>query len=163
MWRTPLEQSRTAALYLGLILSHVGGGGSTGKLLCLPGQRATLPCSYHYEDQMHIFQLSIQWRSPLNELLCHYIKHKAFQNCTAGYTISYSPGNITLTVLQARLEDFGTHVCSVSKRHEFSDYSIELARMSDSVTSAPTGGMNQSGLTWRLIILHALACLLVCT
>ncbi|GLD55712.1 hyaluronan and proteoglycan link protein 4-like protein [Lates japonicus] len=131
MWRTPLEQTGTAALYLGLILSHLVGEGSVVKVLCQPGERVTLPCSYHYEDHTHISQLSVQWRSPHNELLCHYIKHKAFQNCTAGYTIIYSPGSITLTIQQVKMEDFGAHVCSVGKRHEFSDYNIELARMPD--------------------------------
>ncbi|KAK2853644.1 hypothetical protein Q5P01_006305 [Channa striata] len=104
--------------------------GSVVKVLCQPGQRVTLPCSYHYEDQTHISQLSVQWRSPHNQLLCHYIKHKDFQNCTMGYTMTYSPGTITLTIQQVRVEDFGAHVCSVSKRHEFSDYSIELANAS---------------------------------
>ena len=96
---------------------------------CRPGERVTLPCSYHYEDDTHISQLSVQWKSPGNELLCHYIKHKAFQNCTPGYAIVYSPGSITLTVQRVGAGDFGVHVCSVAKRHEFSDYSVEVARM----------------------------------
>ncbi|XP_071345794.1 CD276 antigen-like [Trachinotus anak] len=161
MWKTPLEQTWTAALYLGLVLSHLVGEGSVVKVLCQPGERVTLLCSYHYEDHTNVSQLSVQWRSPHNELLCHYIKHKAFQNCTAGYTIIYAPGNITLTIQQVRMEDFGVHVCSVSKRHEFSDYSIELARMSESVTSAPKSRGSQSGHTWTLILLHTLA-LFVC-
>ncbi|XP_078141411.1 uncharacterized protein LOC144539621 [Centroberyx gerrardi] len=162
MWRTTfLEHSRTAALCLGLVLSHLVGEGSVVKVLSQPGQRVTLPCSYHYEDHTHITQLSVQWRSPRNELLCHYIKHKAFQNCTVGYTISYTPGSITLTVQEVKMEDFGAHVCSVSKRHEFTDYSIELAMMTEPVTSAPTSGWSQSGHTRRLILLPALS-LFIC-
>ncbi|KAA8579328.1 hypothetical protein FQN60_010668, partial [Etheostoma spectabile] len=115
MWRTPVEQTGTAALYLGLVLSHLvgeGGEGSVVKVLCQQGQRVTLPCPYHYEDHAHISQLSVQWRSPHNELLCHHIKHKAYQNCTQGYTITYSPGSITLTIQHVSVEDFGAHVCS---------------------------------------------------
>lgn len=100
------------------------------KVLCRPGQRVSLPCSYHYEDGSQVSQLSVQWRSPRNELLCHYIKHKSFQNCSAGYDMSYSPGSITLTIQEVRAEDYGAHVCSVSKRHEFSDHRVELDRMS---------------------------------
>lgn len=104
--------------------------GSAVKVLCQPGQLVTLPCTYHNEDNTQVSQLSVQWRSPHNELLCHYIKHKAFQNCTAGYSITNTSGSITLTVQQVKMEDFGAHVCSVSTRDEFSDYSIELVRMS---------------------------------
>ncbi|KAM4593478.1 uncharacterized protein PAE49_007816 isoform 2-T2 [Odontesthes bonariensis] len=163
MWTAAVEQTGTAALYLGLVLSHLVGEGSAEKVFGRPGEPVTLPCSYHYEDGAHISQLSVQWRSPLNELLCHYIKHKAFQNCSAGYAISYSPGSIALSIHQVRPHDLGTHVCSVSKRHEFSDYSIELDSMAESVTSAPTGGVKHSGLTWSLAVLHALTCLFVCT
>ncbi|KAG7242771.1 hypothetical protein INR49_020146 [Caranx melampygus] len=130
MWRTSLEQVVTAALYLGLVLSHMVGEASVVKVLCRPGEQVTLLCSYHYEDEAHISQLSVQWRSPGNELLCHYIKHKFYQNCTAGYSIAYSPGSITLTIQRVSMEDFGVHVCSVNKRHEFSDHSILVARMS---------------------------------
>ncbi|KAK9542213.1 hypothetical protein VZT92_000093 [Zoarces viviparus] len=160
MRRTPLDQTGTA-LYLGLVLSHLVGEGSVVKVLCRPGQRVTLPCLYHYEDHAHISQLSVQWRSPSNELLCHYIKHKAYQNCTAGYAVAYRPGSITLTVQRVDTRDFGAHVCSVSKPHEFSDYSVELARMSESVTSAPKSGGNQSGVTWTLVLLLTLS-LFVC-
>ncbi len=38
----------------------------------------------------------------------------------------YNPGNITLIIADVRQEDFGRHVCSVSKLHEFSDFNIEL-------------------------------------
>lgn len=103
--------------------------GSVVRVLCRPGQTVTLPCSYHYENDTQLSQLSVQWRSPNNELLCHYIKHKSFQNCSDGYSIAYRPGSITLTIQRVRTEDFGAHVCSVSKRHEFSDYSVELDRM----------------------------------
>ncbi|KAI3377887.1 hypothetical protein L3Q82_008465 [Scortum barcoo] len=111
-----------------LHISHCFLKSSVVRVLCQLGQPVTFPCSYHYEDQAHISQLSVQWRSPNNELLCHYIKHKAFQNCTDGYAISYSPGSIALTVQRVNMDDFGFHVCSVSKRHEFSDYSVELSR-----------------------------------
>ncbi|KAM7424707.1 hypothetical protein PAMA_000862 [Pampus argenteus] len=152
---------RTAALYLGLVLSHLGGEGSVVKVLCQPGERVTLPCTYHYEDHTNISQLSVQWRSPNNELLCHYIKHKAFQNCTAGYAFTYSPGSITLSILHVNMDDFGSHVCSVSKRHEFTDFSVDVVKMSDSVTSTPQSGSTQSGLDWRLVLLHSLV-LFVC-
>ena len=84
---------------------------------------------YHYEDQSNIPQLSVQWRGPNNGLLCHYIKHKGFQNCTEGHSMTYIPGKITLTIKEVKMDDFGSHVCSVSKRHEFSDFSLELAMM----------------------------------
>ncbi|KAM9318844.1 uncharacterized protein KZ484_023155 [Pholidichthys leucotaenia] len=161
MLRKRLQQTGTAALYLGLILSHFIQGSGI-KVFSQPGQSVTLLCSYHYEDQVHIPQLSVQWRSPHNELLCHYIKHKDFQKCTPGYNIKYSPGSISLTIQQARPEDLGTHVCSVSKPHEFSDYRIELASKSESNTSAPMSGVNQSGFTGRLLVLHTFTCLLLC-
>lgn len=44
--------------------------------------------------------------------------------------MTYRPGSIALTIQQVRLQDYGPHVCSVSKRDEFSDYSVELARAS---------------------------------
>ncbi|KAM8762393.1 uncharacterized protein AB9X84_007183 isoform 1-T3 [Acanthopagrus schlegelii] len=131
--------------------------GSVVRVLCRPGQAVTLPCSYHYEDDTQLSQLSVQWRSPNNELLCHYIKHKSFQNCSDGYSITYRPGSITLTIQRVRTEDFGTHICSVSKRHEFSDYSVELDRMPDSVTSAPNSGWTRSGPSWTLwVLVHML-------
>ncbi|KAM9366181.1 uncharacterized protein ABDE67_007547 [Symphorus nematophorus] len=161
MWRTAVDRQKgTAALYFGLVLSHLVGGKVGGsaevRVFCQPGQSVTLPCSYHYEDDAHVSQLSVQWRSPDNELLCHYIKHKAFQNCTMGYSISYTPGSITLSIQRVRTQDFGAHVCSVSKRHEFSDFSVELVRTSDSVTSAPNTGWSQSGPAWSLLLLHTL-------
>lgn len=99
-------------------------------MFCQPGHRVTLPCFYPYEDRSALSQLSVQWRSPDNQLLCHYIKHKDFQRCDEGYHMTYRPGSITLTVQRVRLQDFGPHVCSVSKRDEFLDYSVELARAS---------------------------------
>jgi len=87
-----------------------------------------MPCQYEYETQGSIQQLSLQWRSPRNQLLCHLIKHKKYSNCTAGYSVHYNPGNITLIIAEVRQEDFGSHVCSVSKLHEFSDFSIELSQ-----------------------------------
>ncbi|KAM8762396.1 uncharacterized protein AB9X84_007183 isoform 2-T4 [Acanthopagrus schlegelii] len=157
MWRTAADQTGTAALYFGLVLSQFVGEGSVVRVLCRPGQAVTLPCSYHYEDDTQLSQLSVQWRSPNNELLCHYIKHKSFQNCSDGYSITYRPGSITLTIQRVRTEDFGTHICSVSKRHEFSDYSVELDRMPDSVTSAPNSGWTRSGPSWTLwVLVHML-------
>ncbi len=105
--------------------------GGVVKVLCQPGQQVSVPCSYHYEDDTHVSQLSVQWRrSPNDKLLCYYIKHKAFENCTAGYSITYSPGNITLTIQRVTMEDFEAHVCFVSIREEFVDYSFELVRIS---------------------------------
>lgn len=43
--------------------------------------------------------------------------------------MTYIPGKITLTIKEVKMDDFGSHVCSVSKRHEFSDFSLELAMM----------------------------------
>ncbi|XP_013883489.1 uncharacterized protein LOC106532049 [Austrofundulus limnaeus] len=135
-------------LYLGLVLvlSQLLGPGGSVKVLCRPSRSVSLPCSYHYEDRTNVSQLSVQWRSPHNELLCHYIKHKSFQNCSAGYTIRYRPGSIQLLVLQVRTRDIGTHICSVSKRHDFSDFRVELAVEADSTTSTPVGGANHSGV-----------------
>lgn len=44
--------------------------------------------------------------------------------------MTYRPGSISLTIQQVRLQDYGPHVCSVSKRDEFWDYSVELTRAS---------------------------------
>ncbi|XP_078801003.1 uncharacterized protein LOC110014492 [Oryzias latipes] len=132
------------------------------RVLCRPGQSVSLPCSYNYEDGASVSELSVQWRSPSSRLLCHYIKHKAFQNCSAGYSISYRPASIRLSILQVQAVDFGTHVCSVSKRHEFSDFSVELDQMRELITSAPTSNGNQSGLARRLAALYAFLCLCAC-
>ncbi|CAM4536031.1 unnamed protein product [Leuciscus chuanchicus] len=59
-----------------------------------------MPCHYEYETQGSIQQLSLQWRSPRNQLLCHLIKHKKYSNCTAGYSVHYNPGNITLIIAE---------------------------------------------------------------
>ncbi|CAB1338824.1 unnamed protein product [Coregonus sp. 'balchen'] len=99
----PVIGRKIAALSLGLVMSHLVVRGSAVKVLSQPGNTVQFPCSYSYEDHQDIPQLSVQWRGPGNTLLCHYIKHKV------------------------RTQDFGSHVCSVSKRHEFSDFSIELA------------------------------------
>ncbi|AWP01057.1 Hypothetical protein SMAX5B_021159 [Scophthalmus maximus] len=133
MWREPLDRT-VAALYPGLVLVLslvLLGEGSVVTVLCRPGERVTLPCPYHYEDDGHVSQLSVQWRSPNHELLCHYIKHRRFHNCSAGYALSYRPGSITLSVLRVATHDLGLHVCSVAKRHEFSDLSVQLVRMSE--------------------------------
>ncbi|KAL6113660.1 uncharacterized protein ACO6RY_11888 [Pungitius sinensis] len=148
----PLDRTGTA-LCLGLVLTHLVGEGGAVRVLCRPGQPAALPCSYHYEDHAGVPQLSVQWRSPRDRLLCHYIKHKAYRNCTAGYGVAYRPGSITLTIQSVGAQDFGAHVCSVSKAHEFSDFSVELARMSDPVTLAPNGGGNRSGPTWMNLLI----------
>ncbi|KAL6463408.1 hypothetical protein MHYP_G00277990 [Metynnis hypsauchen] len=93
-----------------------------------PAQTLALPCRYDYEAQGSIPQLSLQWRSPSKQLLCHFIKHKAYRNCTAGYSVLYVPGNVTLVIDKVKEEDFGRHVCSISKRHDFVDYTIQLVR-----------------------------------
>lgn len=103
---------------------------AVARVFCQAGHRVTLPCFYPYEDRSALSQLSVQWRGPNNQLLCHYIKHKGFQKCSEGYHMTYRPGSITLAIQQVRLQDFGPHVCSVSKRDEFLDYSMELARES---------------------------------
>ncbi|KAL0192543.1 hypothetical protein M9458_010839, partial [Cirrhinus mrigala] len=59
-----------------------------------------MPCQYEYEARGSIQQLSLQWRSPRNQLLCHLIKHKTYSNCTAGYSVHYNPGNITLIIAE---------------------------------------------------------------
>ncbi|XP_034385706.1 hyaluronan and proteoglycan link protein 4-like [Cyclopterus lumpus] len=155
MSRRPLDPTGTA-LYLGLVLTQWVGEGGGVRVLGRPGQPVSLPCPYHYEDHAHVSQLSVQWRSPVNELLCHYIKHRAYRNCTAGYAVAYRPGSITLSIQRVHARDFGAHVCSVSEPHEFSDYSVELVRMPESFTSAPKSGGNQSGLSWLLVFLLTL-------
>lgn len=109
-------------------LSYSVPAGGAVQVFGEAGQRVTLPCLYHYEDTSQLSQLSVQWRSPTNALLCHFIKHKSFTNCSDGYAISYQPANITLHVLHAHTRDYGTHVCSVSKPHQFSDYKVELSQ-----------------------------------
>ncbi|KAM8893511.1 uncharacterized protein AB9W97_010597 [Spinachia spinachia] len=152
----PLDRSVTV-LCLGLVLTHLVSKGGTMRVLCRPGQPVALPCSYPYEDHAGVSQLSVQWRSPRGRLLCHYIKHRAYQNCTPGYAVAYRPASVTLTIQSVGTQDFGSHICSVSKPHEFSDFSVELARMSDPVTMAPNGGGNRSGPTW----INLLTCLLL--
>lgn len=151
MCRSPFEHTGAAALYLGFVLSHLLGEGSVVQL-GRPGQWASLPCPYHYEDHSSLPELSVQWRGPQNLLLCHYVKHRAFQNCTAGYSISYSPANISLAIHRVRDRDFGTHLCSVSKRHEFSDSRVQLDRQPESVTLVPKGnGETLSDNVWTLL------------
>ena len=62
------------------------------------GLTAGLPCYYGFESLEDIKQLSLQWKGPSNELFCHFIKHKAYQNCTPGYSLVYTPNNITLSL-----------------------------------------------------------------
>lgn len=100
---------------------------SVTEILSLLGQPVTMPCVYCYEDSGEVTQLSVQWRGPPGRgVLCHYIKHKAFQNCSWGYSLSYRPGSILLTIQQVQAQDYGTHVCSVSKRHGVLDNSVHL-------------------------------------
>ncbi|XP_077062378.1 uncharacterized protein LOC143714842 [Siphateles boraxobius] len=115
------------------------------KLWSPLGLMIKMPCQYEYETRGSIQQLSLQWRSPRNQLLCHLIKHKKYSNCTAGYSVHYKPGNITLIIAEVRQVDFGRHVCSVSKLHEFSDFSIELSQKEDLSGELPKGKVDQSG------------------
>ncbi|KAF5899841.1 hepatocyte cell adhesion molecule-like, partial [Clarias magur] len=93
----------------------------------------SMPCEYDYEAQGSVQQLSLQWKSPKSQLLCHFIKHKDYRNCTQGYSALYTPGNITLVIHEVKEADFGKHVCSVSKRHAFVDYTIELLQETGAV------------------------------
>ncbi|KAJ7994492.1 hypothetical protein DPEC_G00250050 [Dallia pectoralis] len=140
--------------------------GSAVKVLTRPEETAVLPCNYSYEDRQDIPQLSVQWRGPGNKLLCHYIKHKrpapcsgahyqGFQNCSQGYSLDYKPNKITLTITEVRTEDFGSHVCTVSKRHEFSDCSIELTMKTDLITSSPTNRWDRTVLPERHLVVLA--------
>ncbi|MCJ8748803.1 hypothetical protein PDJAM_G00168760 [Pangasius djambal] len=110
-----------------------------------PRQTVSMPCEYDYEAHGAIEQLSLQWRSPKSQLLCHFIKHKDYRNCTQGYSALYTPGNITLIIHKVKEEDFGKHVCSVSKRHAFLDYIIELVQVTESSTPLPTDKEEHSG------------------
>ncbi|XP_076130726.1 neurogranin (protein kinase C substrate, RC3) a isoform X1 [Alosa pseudoharengus] len=122
------------------------------------GLMARLPCKYEFEILEDLKQLSLQWKSPSNELLCHFIKHKAYQKCTPGYSLEYSPNNVTLTIRTVRRTDFGTHVCSVSKSHEFSDFSIDLILKSESSSNSSVGSGCDSGHAHPL---SSLLCLIV--
>lgn len=117
-----------------------------------------MPCQYEYETQGSIQQLSLQWRSPRNQLLCHLIKHKKYSNCTAGYSVHYNPGNITLIITEVRQEDFGRHVCSVSKLHEFSDFSIELSHK-----EGEDGALNEEIHTNIFSLKSYVRCMNACT
>uniref|UniRef100_A0AAV2LU13 Uncharacterized protein n=1 Tax=Knipowitschia caucasica TaxID=637954 RepID=A0AAV2LU13_KNICA len=88
----------------------------------------SLPCPYPYEDQGPLAELSVQWKSPRNSLLCHFVKHKAFMNCSAGYQLWYWPAHIILAIERVQEWDYGAHLCSVSKRHHFTDTTLELQR-----------------------------------
>ncbi|KAI5608356.1 neurogranin [Silurus asotus] len=105
-----------------------GGEVTALQLGSLPARKLSMPCEYEYEAQGAIKQLSLQWKSPKSQLLCHFIKHKDYRNCTQGYSTLYTPGNITLVIDTVKEDDFGKHVCSVSKRHSFSDFIIELVK-----------------------------------
>ncbi|KAK7912668.1 hypothetical protein WMY93_012879 [Mugilogobius chulae] len=94
----------------------------------VPGQSLSLPCPYTFEDQAPLSELSVQWKSPQNQLLCHFVKHKTFLNCSSGYSLSYSPANVSLVITSVQERDYGTHLCSVSKRHEFTDSQVQVSR-----------------------------------
>ncbi|CAL8243652.1 unnamed protein product [Lota lota] len=107
-----------------------------------------MPCAYRYEDHGEVPQLSVQWRGPPGRgLLCHYIKHKAFQNCSRGYSLSYRPGSILLTIQQVQAQDYGTHVCSVSKRHDVSDNSIHLAMRTERINEGQSSSWHLPGMS----------------
>ncbi|XP_077375706.1 uncharacterized protein LOC144017715 [Festucalex cinctus] len=152
MWKTSFQLTWKPRLFYVFTLLHLIVEGTFVKVLCQPGQPITLLC-VRYHDNTLGSQLSVQWRSPHNDLLCHYIKHKAFQNCTTGYTISDTGGGVTLTIRRVEMKDLGSHVCSVSKPHEFSDHTFELAMVTRSVTSGPRSGSSRSSPNWRLILL----------
>ncbi|KAM9825143.1 uncharacterized protein ACBT44_005941 isoform 2-T2 [Syngnathus typhle] len=132
---------------------------SFAKVFCEPGQPITLLCGHYHENTL-ASQLSVQWRSPHNELLCHYIKHKTFQNCMVGYSITDTDGGIVLTIQRVKTKDIGSHVCSVSKPHEFSDHIIELTMVTKPITSPPQRGLSRSSPNWSLILL-LIVCLVV--
>ncbi|KAM9441191.1 uncharacterized protein Hap1MRO34_026283 [Clarias gariepinus] len=119
----------------------------------------SMPCEYDYEAQGSIEQLSMQWKSPRSQLLCHFIKHKDYRNCTQGYSALYTPGNITLIVHKVKEADFGKHVCSVSKRHAFVDYIIELVQMTESSTPLPSDKQERTGYAQEHLLL--LGCSLI--
>ncbi|XP_054876989.1 uncharacterized protein LOC129352148 isoform X2 [Poeciliopsis prolifica] len=131
------------------------------QLFCRPGQRLSLPCPYGFEDEQNLERLTVRWTSPRRKLLCHYIKHRKYQNCSTGYAMRYRPGSIQLSIQWAQNRDLGTHVCSVAKPHESQDFSIHVAWMEESVTSAPAGGGNRPGCSWSFVII-ALTCCFVC-
>lgn len=104
------------------------GGGSGVRVFSPPGRTVHLRCLYHFEDEEQQPHLSVQWKDPSKDLLCHYIKHKQYKKCSSGYELSYQPANITLTIQHVHHQDFGVHLCSVNKPHNFSDHNVELAR-----------------------------------
>lgn len=140
-----LNMKRFFFLMLLLCSFFICDGGNAVKVLITPGSRAEIPCRYTYEDQGAIAEMSVQWRGPENQVLCHYIKHKSFRNCTPGYSLDYAPGQITLIIEEVAVADLGTHVCSVSKRHEFSDFDAELSLRPKSFTESPKANGNHSG------------------
>ncbi|XP_076866762.1 uncharacterized protein LOC143518176 [Brachyhypopomus gauderio] len=110
-----------------------------------PARPLAMPCVYDYEVHGGIQQLSLQWHSPAARLLCNFIKHKAYRNCTAGYSVLYAPGNATLVIDSVKEEDYGKHVCTVSKHHDFLDYIIYIMRAIESSTSPPAAKGEHSG------------------
>ncbi|MFT7818564.1 uncharacterized protein LOC111846276 [Arapaima gigas] len=114
-------------IFLRLLLCSFVMKGTAVKVLATIGGQASLPCRYEYEEAGAIEELSVQWKGPQQQLLCHFVKHKSFRNCTPGYDLIYTPGRITLVIGQVAAEDAGSHVCSVSKRHTFSDFVAQLS------------------------------------
>ncbi|KAJ8276618.1 hypothetical protein COCON_G00083700 [Conger conger] len=148
-----LNMKRLFLLMFLLCSFYITDAGAAVTVLITPGSRAEIPCRYAYEDQGAIGEMSVQWKGPENQLLCHYIKHKSFQNCTPGYSLDYAPGRITLIIEEAVPGDLGTHVCSVSKRHDFSDFDAELRLRPKSFTEAPRASGNHSGNKGALFLL----------
>nr|XP_023672091.1 uncharacterized protein LOC111846276 [Paramormyrops kingsleyae] len=133
------------SLWLGLLFCFFLVRGTALRVFTTLGGRAELPCRYEYEDAGPIQELSVQWKGPQHQLLCHFIKHKAFRNCSGGYALDYAPGRIRLCVEEVTAADAGPHVCSVSKQHAFTDSVIELHLTSRSATAAPLPSKCLSG------------------
>lgn len=98
-----------------------------------------LQCVYKFEDKEPLPQLSVQWKDPSSRLVCQHIKHKQFQWCSDGYDLSYRPANITLTIQRVQDQDFGVHVCSVNKLHDFDDHRMEVVRTTGEFHSSGGG------------------------
>lgn len=126
---------------------HVFLGSRTVRVLSSPGRMVHLQCVYKFEDKEPLPQLSVQWKDPSSRLLCQHIKHKQFQWCSDGYDLSYRPANITLTIQRVQDLDFGVHVCSVNKLHDFDDHRMEVVRTTGEFHSS--GGRSLSRPAYR--------------
>ncbi|KAJ0001743.1 hypothetical protein NQD34_001539 [Periophthalmus magnuspinnatus] len=151
MRTSAFKNIRITALYMALIWSHLTVKGSE-VLFASPGQPFSLPCVYPYEDHTPLPELSVQWKSPQNQLLCHFVKHKSFLNCSSGYHLSYRPARISLAIERVQNQDYGTHLCSVSKRHEFTDTQVQLSRQTESVTPTPGRGVTLTVQCWTFLL-----------